>query len=88
MENNMKICKDCKIGKNALIDYQFQTRVCRQCRSAKYNKKRYDSEYFKNYYQLNREKIIANNTNAYYKKYKAIREAYLKQQQEAIKNMA
>ena len=61
---NCKICLDNK----PIEKFQLGNKVCKACKS----KKHYSKEYFKTYYQDNREQILDHQTTLYYEKYREL----------------
>ena len=58
MENihsELKICKICKESNNKFFQNK---KICSICSSKASNEKNKQKEYFKNYYQLNKERIL------------------------------
>lgn len=54
--NNLKICKVCEKSDNK---FHQNKKICSICSSRLSNERNKQKHYFKEYYQLNREKILA-----------------------------
>jgi hypothetical protein len=88
MEIQMEIktitCRVCQVEKS-LDCYRIKNRTCKQCRSIKYNAKLRDNNFYRDYYQANREELIKRANELYHTKYKierAQKKALLQEQQE------
>ena len=68
MEQQMKICRECKIEKED-DKFRHNTRVCKQCRNKKYNKhfNEKNKSFFQNYYLSNRDDILQKAKDRYYR---------------------
>ena len=65
MENKIKI-KLCKVCSNSSEFHKFKGLLCCKCASKKNNEKLKEKQYYKSYYEENKETLLVNVSKYYY----------------------